>query len=157
MHKSKLTRIAIDDVKVHQAAHRIGCLQLEPLFSYLGTKIGGLMSRINSWDEIVNKLLARLSRWKMKTLSMGSRFTLLKSVLRSTPIYYMSLFKVPLQVIRRMETIRNHFFNGIDVNEMKSSWFSWNKVLASKDKGGLGCFKLLCHESCSHVQMGLAI
>ncbi|GJX42842.1 RNA-directed DNA polymerase, eukaryota, reverse transcriptase zinc-binding domain protein [Tanacetum coccineum] len=96
------------------------------------------MSRINSWDDIVNKLLARLSRWKMKTLSIGGRFTLLKSVLGSTPIYYMSLFKVPLQVLRRMESIRSRFFNGIDVNEKKSSWFSWNKVLASKDKGGLG-------------------
>ncbi|GJZ40520.1 RNA-directed DNA polymerase, eukaryota, reverse transcriptase zinc-binding domain protein [Tanacetum coccineum] len=37
-----------------------------------------------------------------------------------------------------MESIRSRFFNGIDVNEKKSSWFSWNKVLASKDKGGLG-------------------
>ncbi|GJS13278.1 RNA-directed DNA polymerase, eukaryota [Tanacetum coccineum] len=138
MHKSKLMGIAVDDAKVYQAARCIGCLHLKPPFSYLGTKIGGLMSRINSWDDIVNKLLARLSRWKMKTLSIGGRFTLLKSVLGSTPIYYMSLFKVPLQVLRRMESIRSRFFNGIDVNEKKSSWFSWNKVLASKDKGGLG-------------------
>nr|GEV68368.1 RNA-directed DNA polymerase, eukaryota, reverse transcriptase zinc-binding domain protein [Tanacetum cinerariifolium] len=138
MHKSKLIGITVDVAKVYQAASRIGCLHLVPPFSYLGTKIGGLMSRINSWDEIVNKLLTRLSRWKMKTLSVGGRLTLLKSVLGPTPIYYMSLFKVPLHVIRRMESIRNRFFNGIDVNEKKTSWFSWNKVLASNDKGGLG-------------------
>nr|GEV10770.1 hypothetical protein [Tanacetum cinerariifolium] len=92
------------------------------------------MSRINSWDNIVNKLLARLFKWKMKTLSIGSRLTLLKSVLGSIPIYYMSLFKVPSQVLKMMESIRSRFFNGIDIMEKKLSFVSWNKVLASKDK-----------------------
>ncbi|GKA07120.1 RNA-directed DNA polymerase, eukaryota [Tanacetum coccineum] len=36
-----------------------------------------------------------------------------------------------------MEAIRSHFFNGADVNENKISWVKWNRVLASKDKGGL--------------------
>ena len=95
------------------------------------------MSRIISWDEIVNKLEARLSKWKMKTLSIGGRFTLLKSVLGSTPIFSMSLFKVPSQVLKRMESIRSRFFNGMEANEKKILWVSWNKVLASRDKGGL--------------------
>ncbi|GJX94697.1 RNA-directed DNA polymerase, eukaryota, reverse transcriptase zinc-binding domain protein [Tanacetum coccineum] len=138
MHKSKLMGIAVDDDIVNQAAHSIGCLQLKSPFSYLGSRIGGSMSRINSWDDIVNKLLARLSKWKMKTLSIGGRLTLLKSVLGSTPIYYMSLFKVPSQVLKRMESIRSRFFNGVDIMEKKLSFVSWNKVLASKNKGGLG-------------------
>ncbi|GJR43430.1 RNA-directed DNA polymerase, eukaryota [Tanacetum coccineum] len=78
MGQCKLMGIAADDDTVIQAARSIGCLQLKPPFSNLGSKIGGLMSRINSCDEIVNKLLARLSKWKMKTLSIGSRLTLLK-------------------------------------------------------------------------------
>nr|GEW17260.1 hypothetical protein [Tanacetum cinerariifolium] len=36
-------------------------------------KVGSLMSRIKYWDEIINKLLHRLSKWKMKTLSIGGR------------------------------------------------------------------------------------
>ncbi|GKA79556.1 hypothetical protein Tco_0786152, partial [Tanacetum coccineum] len=107
MHKSKLMGIDVDDDIVNQAAHSIGCLQLKSPFSYLGSRIGGSMSRINSWDDIVNKLLARLSKWKMKTLSIGGRLTLLKSVLGSTPIYYMS-------VLKRMESIRSRFFNGLE-------------------------------------------
>ncbi|GJY50063.1 RNA-directed DNA polymerase, eukaryota [Tanacetum coccineum] len=137
MHKSKLMGIAVDDDIVNQAAHSIGCLQLKPPFSYLGSRIGGSMSRINSWDDIVNKLLARLSKWKMKTLSIRGRLTLLKSVLGSTPIYYMSLFKVPSQVLKRMESIRSRFFNGVDIMEKKLSFVSWNKVLASKDRGAM--------------------
>ncbi|GJX07033.1 RNA-directed DNA polymerase, eukaryota [Tanacetum coccineum] len=34
-------------------------------------KVGGLMSRIKSWEDIMNTFVARLSKWKMKTLSIG--------------------------------------------------------------------------------------
>ncbi|GJW10862.1 hypothetical protein Tco_1576689 [Tanacetum coccineum] len=51
------------------------------------------MSRIKSWDEIVDKMVDRLSKWKMKTLSIGGRLTLLKAVIGSMPIYHMSIFK----------------------------------------------------------------
>nr|GEX66846.1 hypothetical protein [Tanacetum cinerariifolium] len=99
MHKSKLMGIDVDDDTMIQAARSIGCLQLKPPFSYLGTKIGSLMSRINSWDEI-NKLLARLSKWKMKTLSIGGRFTLLKSVLGSTLIFICLFLKCLLKFLK---------------------------------------------------------
>ncbi|GKB54896.1 ribonuclease H-like domain-containing protein, partial [Tanacetum coccineum] len=50
----------------------------------------------------------------------------------------MSLFKVPAKVLLNMESIRCHFFNGIEHNGKKPIWVKWNKVLASKEKGGLG-------------------
>nr|GEU76589.1 RNA-directed DNA polymerase, eukaryota, reverse transcriptase zinc-binding domain protein [Tanacetum cinerariifolium] len=50
----------------------------------------------------------------------------------------MSLFKVPQKVLHVMEAIRCNFFNGIDHKGKKQAWISWNKVLASKDNGGLG-------------------
>ncbi|GJZ77282.1 hypothetical protein Tco_0641954 [Tanacetum coccineum] len=54
------------------------------------------------------------------------------------PIYYMSMFKVPMKVLKRMEYMRCHFFNGVEHNVEKPLWVKWSKVLASKDKGGLG-------------------
>ncbi|GJW57675.1 RNA-directed DNA polymerase, eukaryota, reverse transcriptase zinc-binding domain protein [Tanacetum coccineum] len=138
MHKSKLMGTVVDDDRVNHAARSIGCLTLKSPFSYLGIKVGGLMSRIKSWDEIVNKLLARVSKWKMKTLSIGGRLTLLKSVLGSTLIYYMPMFKIPMQVLKRMESIRSRFFIGADVIEKKTSWVKGSDVLESKEKGGLG-------------------
>nr|GFC48720.1 RNA-directed DNA polymerase, eukaryota, reverse transcriptase zinc-binding domain protein [Tanacetum cinerariifolium] len=47
------------------------------------------------WDEIIDRVRRRLSKWKMKMLSIGGRLALLKSVLGSMPIFHMSLFKVP--------------------------------------------------------------
>ncbi|GJZ65908.1 RNA-directed DNA polymerase, eukaryota, reverse transcriptase zinc-binding domain protein [Tanacetum coccineum] len=78
----------------------------------------------------------------MKTLSIGGRFTLIKSVLGSLPIYHMSLFRVPLQVLRKMESIRGRFFNGITQNGTKHSWVKWKNVLTSIQNGGLGVSSL---------------
>ncbi|GJW64078.1 RNA-directed DNA polymerase, eukaryota, reverse transcriptase zinc-binding domain protein, partial [Tanacetum coccineum] len=114
MSKSKLKGIFMDAEKLDQAARKIGCVIFKTLFTYLGSKVGGLMSRIQSWNETVKGMAARLSKWKMKTLSIGGRLTLLKSVLGSMPIYHMSIFKVPMKILQHMESIRSHFFNGSD-------------------------------------------
>nr|GFB25461.1 RNA-directed DNA polymerase, eukaryota, reverse transcriptase zinc-binding domain protein [Tanacetum cinerariifolium] len=53
------------------------------------------MSRHKAWEDTIIKLRSRLSKWKVNTLFAGGRLTLLKSVLGASPIYYMSIFKVP--------------------------------------------------------------
>lgn len=37
---------------------------------------------------MVNKVYVRLSKWKVKSLSIGGRLAFLKSVLGSVPMYY---------------------------------------------------------------------
>ncbi|GJY42099.1 hypothetical protein Tco_0429369 [Tanacetum coccineum] len=84
--------------------------------------------------KVLKKVLSRLSRWKLKTLSIGGRFTLLKSVLGSMPIFHMSIFKVPSSILNSLEVIRSRFFNGHEHKSNKATWFKWNKVLTSKEK-----------------------
>ncbi|GJR88042.1 RNA-directed DNA polymerase, eukaryota, reverse transcriptase zinc-binding domain protein [Tanacetum coccineum] len=138
IHKSKLMGVAVEDSLVTSAAFHIGCSTLTAPFSYLGVNVGGNMSRIASWDGVINKVLNRLSKWKMKVLSVGGRLTLLKSVLGAVPLYYMSLFKAPMQVIKKLESIRCHFFNGTEPSARKLMLVKWDNVLVSKEKGGLG-------------------
>nr|GFA14559.1 RNA-directed DNA polymerase, eukaryota [Tanacetum cinerariifolium] len=64
---------------------------------------GGNSSSINSWNDSSNKIKSRLSNWKQKTLSIGGRLTLFKSVLGAPSIYQMSLYKVPKAVLKTME------------------------------------------------------
>ncbi|GJU56972.1 hypothetical protein Tco_1234738 [Tanacetum coccineum] len=53
MQKSKLMGIAVEDDKVSQAAHSIGWLTFTTPFSYLGNKVGGMMSITQTWNKIV--------------------------------------------------------------------------------------------------------
>ncbi|GJS37389.1 RNA-directed DNA polymerase, eukaryota [Tanacetum coccineum] len=112
--KSQILGLNVASDLVTHAATKLGCLILKTPFVYLGTKVGGRMSRINEWDDVVGKVAARMSKWKMKLLSIGGRFTLIKSVLGSIPIFHMSIYKVPMQVLRRLESIRNQFSMGHD-------------------------------------------
>ncbi|GJS34750.1 RNA-directed DNA polymerase, eukaryota [Tanacetum coccineum] len=136
--KSQLLGIGISDSIVSEAAKSLGCSIMKTPFKYLGIPVGGNMSLIKAWDESIVKLKRRLSKWKLKTLSIGGRLTLLKSVLGSTPIYNMSLFKVPKSVLHSMESLRRNFFNGIQEGDKKIAWVKWPMVLASKKHGGLG-------------------
>nr|GEW83763.1 RNA-directed DNA polymerase, eukaryota [Tanacetum cinerariifolium] len=97
LHKSKLIGIVVDSVVVEAASKAIGCLAIKLPFSYLGISIGGYMSRLKAWEDVINKV-----------------------------------------VLKKLESIRSYFFNGANLNVRKMSFIKWDKVLASKDKGGLG-------------------
>ncbi|GJZ77033.1 RNA-directed DNA polymerase, eukaryota, reverse transcriptase zinc-binding domain protein [Tanacetum coccineum] len=123
--KPTILGVGIPESQVLEAATLIGCSVLHTPFKYLGIMVGENMSSIRAWDETVNKLKMSLSSWKLKTLSIGGRLTLLKSVLGSTPIYNMSLFKVPKAVLKSMESIRRNFFNvdfGAFLSRDQSLW-----------------------------------
>ncbi|GJS81364.1 hypothetical protein Tco_0747905 [Tanacetum coccineum] len=107
-------------------------------FQILRVYVGVNMLDLNAWDDMVGKIKSRLSKWKINTLSIGGRLTLLKAVLGSTLIYPMSLYKVPKTVLHEMESLRRNFFNGVQGVDRKISWVKWTKVLASKKYGGLG-------------------
>ncbi|GJR24894.1 hypothetical protein Tco_0973421 [Tanacetum coccineum] len=76
--------------EVDAAATTMGCSIFTTPFIHLGVKVRGAMSRIKSWDDVVAKVSSRLSKWKLKTLSIGGRLTLIKSVLTSIPLYHIS-------------------------------------------------------------------
>nr|GEZ98008.1 RNA-directed DNA polymerase, eukaryota [Tanacetum cinerariifolium] len=50
-----------------------------------GVMVGDSMSRKLAWADTVQKLRSQLSKWKVKTLSIGGRLTFLKSVLGASP------------------------------------------------------------------------
>ena len=69
---------------------------------------------------------------------MGGRLTLIKAVLSNLPIYYLSIYKVPVAVEKQLEALRNNFFIGGELQERKMTWVAWRKCLASTELGGLG-------------------
>nr|GEY34914.1 RNA-directed DNA polymerase, eukaryota [Tanacetum cinerariifolium] len=142
MSKSKIMGVHVEGGMVKHAASKLGCLTLNTPFYYLGSKVGGSMSRVQAWKEVIDKVKSRLSKWIIKALFIGGRLTLLKSVLGSIPIFHMSIFRVPSSVLHTLESIRGQFFNGHEVGSNKATRVKWNSVLTAKDNGGLGVSSL---------------
>ncbi|GKA88083.1 hypothetical protein Tco_0809847 [Tanacetum coccineum] len=104
--------IGPDSVK--QLRHSLNRAVLYGLFTIMehksviiGFRWAAGMTRHKAWDDVILKLQSRLSKWKAKTLSIGGRLTLLKSVL------------------------------GASMLRKKFPEIAWDKVLASKKKGVL--------------------
>ncbi|GJX62582.1 RNA-directed DNA polymerase, eukaryota [Tanacetum coccineum] len=138
VHKSCIYGVGVPLADIKELADTYGCLANNLPLTYLGVKVGANMNRIDSWKDVVQKVKNKLSSWKAKTLSVGGRFTLIKSVLGAVPTYYMALFKTPEGVLSYLERLRHSFFLGADIDDRKISWISWNQVMAHKKNGGLG-------------------
>ncbi|GJV31042.1 RNA-directed DNA polymerase, eukaryota [Tanacetum coccineum] len=110
----------VTNVEVYRGAQMIGCEASKTPFKYLGVMVGGKMNpwyvSLHSWDVVIDKVTARLSKWKVKTLSIG----------------------VPIEVLKHLESCRSNFFRGVDPGARKVSWFSWDSIVVSKEVGGLG-------------------
>ncbi|GKF62050.1 hypothetical protein Tco_0182104, partial [Tanacetum coccineum] len=89
------------------------------------------MSRCFNWNPLIERFHKRLSKWKSKTLSIGGRLTLTKSILGSLGVYYFSTFKAPKKVINQLESIRRNFFWGGSLDDNKIPWIAWKKVICS--------------------------
>ena len=137
-HKSKVFGIGTSIRETENWASILGCEAGSFPFNYLGIPIGANMNLCKNWKPIIDKLQAKLSTWKSKTLSFGGRLTLITSVLGNLPTYFFSMFKAPKAVTDKLDQIRRRFLWGGDDSKRKIHWVSWDKVVAPKSEGGLG-------------------
>ena len=90
------------------------------------------------WEPVVRKVRKRLDGWKRSFLSRGGRLSLIESVLSSLPIYFLSLFKIPRNVGKEIESLmRDFLWEGCD-GEVGDHLVAWKKVCLPKANGGLG-------------------
>ncbi|GKD13922.1 RNA-directed DNA polymerase, eukaryota, reverse transcriptase zinc-binding domain protein [Tanacetum coccineum] len=75
--------------------------------------------------DVVDKFKHKLSTWNSHTLSVGGRLALIKVVLGNLPTYYMSLYKVSSAIERNLESMRNNFFIGGDLEDKTMTWVAW--------------------------------
>ena len=95
---------------------------------YLGMLLGTPYKIASVWNPILERMEKKLSGWKRLYLLKGGGggLTLAKSTLSSLPMYYLSLFVIPVAVADRLEQIQRNFL-----------WGS-SKVCFKLSFGGLG-------------------
>lgn len=62
--------------------------------------------------DMISKIRKRLSIWKGRHISFVGRVTLIKFVLSTIPLYYLSIFKMPLVVGKIIRRIYREFLWG---------------------------------------------
>jgi hypothetical protein len=121
-HKSMLVGVNIAQAWLRDAASMLNCKLSSIPFIYLGLPIGGNAKRNSFWSALVDKIRCKLSLWKSRHLSMGGRLVLLKSVLSSIPVYFLSFFKAPTGTISLIESIFKAFLWGGSEESRKIHW-----------------------------------
>ncbi|GJX20869.1 putative RNA-directed DNA polymerase [Tanacetum coccineum] len=79
--KSRIFGVGVPDNDVSSVASSLGCAHGILPFIYLGLPVGRRMRFSEGWQGIIDQFRDRLSLWKAKTLLVGGRLTLIKSVL----------------------------------------------------------------------------
>ena len=69
---------------------------------------------------------------------MAGILCLIKSMLTSLPLFYVSLFRMSDNVVKEVKMIPKRFLWDWGSENRKIAWVAWDKVCESKDKGGLG-------------------
>ncbi|GJV39734.1 RNA-directed DNA polymerase, eukaryota, reverse transcriptase zinc-binding domain protein [Tanacetum coccineum] len=137
IHKSNIYGIEVNEDEVYNMASNAGCIAGNIPFNYLGLPIGSNMKSIASWKMLIDRFRSRLLTWKASLLSIGGRLTLIKSVLGSLGIYYLSIFRAPKLVLNDLERIQSNLFWGGNQDGKKMAWVKWLITLNSYDNGGL--------------------
>lgn len=129
--KSSLVGINVSQGWVMEATRIINYKICSIPFNYIGIPIGANPKRKNTWNNVIEIVKTKLSRWKNIYLTFDGRVVLLKSILYVLPIYFFSFFKALKGIISNIESIFKHFLWGGSVEERKINWISWDKVYRS--------------------------
>lgn len=106
--------------------------------SYLGLPECFKGSKIALLNFIKEKLEGRLQGWYSKTLSLGAKGVLIKSVALALPIYAMFVFQLPKKLCARITSAIVEFWWSSGDKKRKISWVAREKLCKPKEVGGLG-------------------
>ncbi|KAL3503652.1 hypothetical protein ACH5RR_038101 [Cinchona calisaya] len=87
---------------------------------------------------ILEKVRSRLAGWQTNLISLAGRNSVVQQVSSSIPSYYMQCATLPLAVCDELDKINRRFLWGASVDKLKISLTSWDRVICSKQFGGLG-------------------
>jgi hypothetical protein len=109
---------------------------------YLGLPLGAPYKSTAIWNDIIEKMGRKLTGWKKMYLSKGRRLTLIKSTLPNLPMYFLTLFPIPVSVVNRLEKLQRDFLGGGLNEEPKFHLVKWAQICSPMQNGGLGILNL---------------
>jgi hypothetical protein len=107
-------------------------------FKYLGYFIKADRYRASDWDWLITKVGKKIGHWCNRWLTIGGRYTLLKSVLEGQPIYWMALAAIPIYVLEKLRKLSYNFLWSGSKDQHNFHLCNWEHLAKPKHKGGWG-------------------
>ncbi|KAK4381987.1 hypothetical protein Sango_2916000 [Sesamum angolense] len=104
---------------------------------YLGLPSRAARSKKELFSSIRDKVWKRINGWNEKILSQAGKEVLIKSVIQSIPTYAMGCFKLPVTLLREIQSLISNFW-WHNRGQNKIHWISWQRLCDSKLQGGIG-------------------
>ncbi|KAK1294566.1 hypothetical protein QJS10_CPA16g00701 [Acorus calamus] len=138
-HKSVVFGVNLNEESVCAMADQLGC----PVGFFPSRYLSLTPISCNEWTPLVQRIEGRLDGWAGRALSLGGRLVLLQAVLSNIPVFQLSLFRIPLLILNRIEVICRRFLWGGNVRGLRRVHLvHWDPVCDSKGRGGLGVLNL---------------
>ncbi|XP_016168583.1 uncharacterized protein LOC107611138 [Arachis ipaensis] len=100
--KSSLISVNCEKEWVTNMCGLLGCIEAALPVRYLGIPLGANPRLVKTWKPVIDKMEDKLSLWKAKYLNKAGKLVLIKFVLNSLPVYYLSLYKMPKEVVEKI-------------------------------------------------------
>lgn len=147
-HRSTVCGIGVEEMRVIEFATKLNCLSQRLPLTYLGLPLDANPRSRSTWQPMVEKFKKKLASWKRRFLSFVGRLTLIRSVLSSLPLFFLSLFKMPVGVAKTTDKIQSSFLWGDSETSRKIHLVNWKEVTMDKNNGGLGIRDLRLVNQC---------
>ncbi|XP_010507264.1 PREDICTED: uncharacterized protein LOC104783860 [Camelina sativa] len=87
---------------------------------------------------IGDKLKGRFHGWFAKSLPLGGKEVLLKSISMDLPVYVMSCFRLSKNLCKKLTSAMMEFWWSNCEGQRKIAWVAWKKLCTAKSEGDLG-------------------
>ncbi|XP_057792980.1 uncharacterized protein LOC131009580 [Salvia miltiorrhiza] len=106
--------------------------------TYLGVPIFVGRPRASYFMPIFDRIVQKFARWKGIQLSIAGRLCLVKSVIQSSMVHSMMIYKWPKSLLHSLDRkCRNFVWTG-NTEQRPSCPVSWGRTCSPREEGGLG-------------------
>jgi hypothetical protein len=105
---------------------------------YLGLPAMVGIDKSECFRHLVDRVLARISGWKEKLLSLGGKGILIKAIAQAIPVFAMMVFKIPRNICKGISDAISQFWWGDEEEQKHMHWKAWWKLCIPKKSGGMG-------------------
>lgn len=106
-------------------AEELGCKTEKLSVKYLDMLLEATPRGYFVYETIIKRMEHKLAQWKTKYLTEAWRITLMKIILSSLPMYYLSILTLPMQVKKELNNIMRRRLWGTKANKLKVCWIAW--------------------------------